>query len=877
MNLQVLCNNIILPLARIAGTLHGFIFIHKRIKKIMMKPLQNFLYCIIVLMLSAPLFAAQPFVSTDGNGFVWIQNGKSLPVLADATEWAGVLRTIDNLCTDAEQVTGVKPAVQYAVKSSHCLIIGTVGKSVFIDDMLKTGKINGSELIGKTEKYILQTVKNPLAGVEEAVVIAGSDKRGTIYGIYELSAQMGVSPWYWWADVPVQKHDFIAIRDGIYTDGEPAVRYRGIFLNDEAPCLSSWAKHTYGGLNSRMYEKVFELILRLKGNFLWPAMWNNAFYDDDPQNGVLADEMGIVMGTSHHEPMAQAQQDWKRRGTGAWNYSANAKGLQDFWATGIERAKNWEKVVTVGMRGDGDEPMSEDANVALLQKIVADQRKIIEKVTGKKADQTPQVWALYKEVQEYYKKGMRVPDDVTLLLCDDNWGNVRFLPDLTGKPRKGGYGLYYHVDYVGAPRNYKFLNVTPIQNMWEQLQLTFDYGVDRIWMLNVGDLKPMEYPITLFLDMAWNPKQYAASNLLEHSHRFCAQQFGEAQADEAMRILNLYGKYSGRVTPEMLDCHTYNLETGEWKQVADEYVKLEAEALRQYISLKPEYRDAYRQLLLFPVQAMANLYEMYYAQAMNHKLYKDNNPQANEWAGKVERAFKRDAELCREYNEDMAGGKWKGMMTQKHIGYTTWNDNFPQDKLPGIFRIKEDENTAGNYVFTARDGVVSMEAEHYFSTKSTNETAWTTIPYLGRTLSGVALMPYTKTVDGAELSYKMQLPQGLDEVTVIVVVKSTLAFANPEGHKYSVGFEGGDAQTVNFNADLNEKPENIYTVFYPTVARRAVAKQVKLKLPATADNAQLLVLKPLDPGIVFEKIVIDFGGYEDSYLFMNESPVKRIK
>jgi hypothetical protein len=840
--------------------------------------MRNFILCLVFgIFFSTPLFAAQSFISTDNSGFVWIQDGKSLPVLADATDWAGVIHAINNLCTDAEQVTGVKPVLQYSAESPRCLIIGTAGKSAFIDKIIKEQKINGGELIGKTEKYILQTVKNPLAGVEEAVVIAGSDKRGTIYGIYELSAQMGVSPWYWWADVPVQKHNSIAIKEGIYTDGEPAVRYRGIFLNDEAPCLTSWAKRTYGGLNSRMYEKVFELILRLKGNYLWPAMWSNAFYDDDHQNGVLADTMGIVIGTSHHEPMALAQQDWKRRGVGAWNYTTNAKGLQDFWATGIERAKNWEKVVTVGMRGDGDEPMSEDANVALLQKIVDDQRKIIAKVTGKKADQTPQVWVLYKEVQEYYEKGMRVPDDITLLFCDDNWGNVRKLPNLTDKPRKGGYGMYYHVDYVGAPRNYKFLNVTPIQGMWEQLQLTYDYGVDRIWVLNVGDLKPMEYPITLFLDMAWNPKQYTAENLLKHPRRFCAQQFGEQQADEAMRILNLYSKYNGRITPEMLDCNTYNLETGEWKQVSDEYCKLEAEALRQFISLKPEYQDAYRQLILFPVQVMANLYEMYYAQAMNHKLYKGNNPQANEWADKVETTFQRDAELCREYNEDIAGGKWKGMMTQKHIGYTNWNDNFPKDKLPEIYRIKDSEDATGNYVFTALNGVVSMEAEHYFSAKSTRETNWATIPYLGRTLSGVALMPYTKPVAGAELSYKMQLLQGINEVNVIVVVKSTLAFANSEGHKYSVGFEGGDAQTVNFNSDLNEKTENIYAVFYPTVARRVVAKQVKLKLPATADKTQTLVIKPLDPGIVFEKIVVDCGGYKDSYLFMNESPVKRIK
>ena len=214
---------------------------------------------------------------------------------------------------------------------------------------------------------------------------------------------------------------------------------------------------------------MFELILRLKGNFLWPAMWGNAFFDDDPLNGQLADEYGIVMSTSHHEPMGRAHSEWKRYGQGAWNYNKNPKALQNFWKGGMERMKNYETVVTVGMRGDGDEPMSEESDIALLQKIVKDQRRIISEVTGKKAEEAPQVWALYKEVQDYYDKGMRVPDDITLLLCDDNWGNVRKLPDLNAKLRKGGYGMYYHFDYVGGPRNYKWINVSQVQRIWEQM------------------------------------------------------------------------------------------------------------------------------------------------------------------------------------------------------------------------------------------------------------------------------------------------------------------------------------------------------------------------------------------------------------------------
>ncbi len=812
-----------------------------------------------------------PVVSTDHQ---------SAPIRYDCNDHKGVIRAIGDLQNDIERVTGIKPALKTSEElASYEIVIGTLGNSKLIDQLVSTGKLDTKELKGKWESFVIKTISNPQPSAKQWLVIAGSDKRGTIYGIYELSKQLGVSPWYWWADVPAQKHSSAYVQSGNYASGEPKVKYRGIFINDEAPCLTSWVKNTYGTNygDHQFYAKVFELILRLKGNYLWPAMWGWAFYADDPMNSQLADEMGIVIGTSHHEPMARNHQEWarNRKEYGTWNYATNQKVIDQFFQKGIERMKGTEEIVTIGMRGDGDEAMSKGTDVQLLERIVKKQRKIIEKVTKRPAKETPQLWALYKEVLDYYDAGMRVPDDVIILLCDDNWGNVRRLPNERERQHPGGWGMYYHVDYVGAPRNTKWLNVTPIQNMWEQLQLTYDYGVDKLWVLNVGDIKPMEYPITLFMDMAWDPTRYNAKNLLEHPRAFCAQQFGDDQADEAMRILNLYSKYNGRVTAEMLDRNTYNLETGEWKKVSDEYLKLEAEALRQYLSLKPEYKDAYKQLILFPVQAMANIYEMYYSQAMNHKLYAEKNPQANEWADNVERTFKRDAELSNDYNKVMANGKWNGMMIQKKIGYTMWNDDFPADKLPEVFRIENTETAVGNYVFEPGNGYISIEAEHYNTLKDAANAKWTVIPYFGRTLSGMAVMPYLQPVDGASISYKMKLPAYVKKANVHVVVKSTLAFSNLDGHRYKVGFDGGEEQVINFNSDLNEKPQNIYSIFFPTVARRVVEKKVQLNVPASADGTQVLTLTPLDPDIVFEKIVVDFGGYKDSYLFMNESDCKR--
>jgi hypothetical protein len=787
-----------------------------------------------------------------------------------AQENACVQRAAASLQADFERVTGVRPSAS----DEPTILIGTVGVNKQIDQWVKQGVLR--DLKGKSEKYILKTIGNQL-------VIAGSDKRGTVFGIYELSQQIGVSPWYWWADVPVVKHTDLYIKKGEYTDGEPQVRYRGLFLNDEAPCLTTWVKNTFGTNygDHRFYEKVFELILRLKGNFLWPAMWGWAFYADDPENLKTADAMGVIMGTSHHEPMARNHQEYARhrKEWGPWNYQKNKENLDRFFREGIERMKGTDDIVTIGMRGDGDEAMSEDADTKLLQTIVENQRKIIKQVTGRPAKETPQVWALYKEVLDYYDKGMRVPDDVLILLCDDNWGNVRRVPNAKERQHPGGWGLYYHVDYVGAPRNSKWLNVTPSQNMWEQLTLAADYGLDRMWILNVGDLKPMEYPITLFMDMAWNPRSVSRDVVATHTEPFCRQQFGDEQAAEAARILNLCCKYAGRTTAEMMDARTYNVATGEWRRVADDYMRLEAEALRQYLTLKPEYRDAYQQLILFPVQAMSNLYQMYYAVAMNRYLAQKNLPEANEWAQRAREAFRRDSLLCASYNHDIAGGKWNGMMIQKHIGYRSWNDDFPADRLPEIKTVP-DGSPVGKYTFTLNNGFVAMEAEHYYDATPAKNAQWTVLPFVGRTLSGMTLMPYTEPVNGASLSYRFVVSpecvatQSQTTVKVHVVVKSTLDYLNKGGLTYSVVLDGSEPQVVNFNHNLNEAKENIYSIFYPTVARRVVESVVTLPFDASKKE-HTLTLSPNDPAIVFEKIVVDAGGYQPEFLFGEESEKKR--
>lgn len=819
------------------------------------------------LLSAMSMSAAERFVSFK-QGDLLINGNDKVEIYMDANDCCGVSYAANALVRDISKVSGSQATITSNQKAT--ILVGTIGHSAAIDQLIKQKRINGNLLKGKREKFIITVVDNQL-------VIAGSDRRGTIYGIYELSQQMGVSPWYDWADVPVEHHDSIFANRGIYTDGEPAVRYRGIFLNDEAPCLTSWVKNTYGTEygDHRFYQRVFELVLRLRGNMMWPAMWGWAFYADDAENEKTADEMGVVMSTSHHEPMARNHQEYarNRKGWGPWNYQKNKANLQKFFREGIERMKGTEQIVTIGMRGDGDEAMSEEADTRLMTNIINDQRKIIADVTGKKASETPQVWALYKEVQDYYDKGMKVPDDVTLLLCDDNWGNVRRVPNAQERKHKGGWGLYYHVDYVGAPRNSKMLNVTPVQNPWEQLTLAYENGIDRLWILNVGDLKPMEYPISQFMDMAWNPRKYDVNSITRHTRDWCAQQFGESQADEAARILNLVCKYNGRCTPEMLDKNTYSLENGEWQEVVNQYLQLEADALRQYNSLPAAYHDAYRQIILFPIELMSNLHQMYFAQAQNHALYKQNNPKANIWADECERFFKRDSLICYDYNHKMSGGKWNGMMTQKHIGYTSWNDAFEKDTCPELFRVTSKDGV----IISENNGVVEIEAPYYSSKTDAAEAKWAEIPFMGKSVAGMTLMPYTKSVKGASITYKFKMQvsktsdgktsddkafngnvsNGKQKVRIHVITKSTLDYLNKGGLTYGVSLDDASPVEVNFNKDLNEKPENIYNIYYPTIATRIVDQVIELELPATADGIHTLTLTPNDPAIVFEKIVID--------------------
>ena len=635
-----------------------------------------------------------------GRGFdIADGRGGIAPICVAAGDLAGVRRAAGDLAADIGRVTGIDAALlsDAAPLPGRVILVGSLGHSAVIDRLVASGALDVSAIRGKWEAYTIATLRHPLPRVTEALVIVGSDKRGAIYGMYDLSQRIGVSPWYWWADVPVVRRSRVRVTYGRYVQGSPAVKYRGIFLNDEAPCLSGWTAQKFGGMNSKFYTRVFELLLRLRANYLWPAMWNNAFAEDDPANAVLADEYGVVMGTSHHEPMMRAHKEWTDRkdriGNGQWNYGSNREPIRRFFREGIERNRDREVVVTIGMRGDGDVALEGtggiQSDVRLLESIIADQRGILSEVLDKPAEAVPQVWVLFTEVLKYYEAGLTLPPDVTLMFTDDNVGNLRRLPTAAERgARSGGFGIYFHMDMHGGPFSYQWINSNPLPKIHEQMTLAHEYGANQIWIANVGDLKPLELPIEFFLAMAWDPAAVAQQTVKGWTLAWAERAFGPAHAPEVAFLAARYAKYNAWRKPEQLDPGVYSLANfREAERVWDAWQELAVRATRLNDALAPDQRDAFYQLVLHPVLACANLTHLYIVAARNQRFAEQARASTNAEGEEVVRRFQRDAALRDYYNHTLAGGKWNHMMDQSHIGYFDW---YPpeRDIMPPVTRVE---------------------------------------------------------------------------------------------------------------------------------------------------------------------------------------------
>lgn len=664
---------------------------------------------------SLPLFAA----------------GRALPLVVAADDFPGVVRAVADLRSDLESVTGVRPDLtvltggQTLPKARELVLIGTLGSSPLIDRLVRSGRLDVTGVQGAWETTVETVVENPFPGVDRAFVIAGSDQRGTVYGVYDVSRGIGISPWCWWDDVVPQRQTELHVLPGRHTQGTPAVKYRGFFINDENPALGTWAPAYFGpgkapgypgGFNAKFHARVFELMLRLKANYLWPAVWGRAFALDDPENHATAKAYGIVMGTSHEAPMMRGIEEWNRfavpakrdaggdittpgsdpyGGTGEWSFRYNGEALKKYWTDGIRRMtdQGFEGVVTLGMRGNGDTGLADGDGIDLMREIIAAQRQILTEVTGRDLTEIPQVWTLYKEVERYWTRGLRAPEDVTVVFTDDNWANTRKLPDPAEPVRSGGYGLYYHFDYVGVGRDYKWVDTASLPNVWDQLNQNYSYGNHGLWMANVGDLKGNELPTQFFLDYAWNPGRWTLERLDEWLLGYARQSFGARPAAAIADILAEYGQLQSRRKPELLN-RSISLAPGknpatdpsavvhddqasafsvinhrELERVSAEWQRLADRATAVAEKLPGEARDGYFELVGYQVLATANLYALRLAEFTNILHATQGRADTDQLARQAQQAFSTDLALADRFNTQVAGGKWKGFQTQPHIDY----------------------------------------------------------------------------------------------------------------------------------------------------------------------------------------------------------------
>ncbi|MFE5209169.1 glycosyl hydrolase 115 family protein [Streptomyces sp. NPDC056600] len=656
----------------------------------------------------------------EAGAFPLVRKGHAAPVIVDADDFAGVVRVAADLRADVERVSGVKPA-SHAGSAREVVIVGTLGRSELVDKLVASGKLDVSRIRGKWETSQQTVVERPMPGVDRALVIVGSDQRGAIFGAYDVSRGIGVSPWYWWDDVvPVQRRE-IYVKAGSWTQGTPKVKFRGVFINDENPNLGTWAPQFFGpgkapgfdgGFNAAFWEKVFEVLLRLKGNYLWPAVWGRAFAEDDPENHARATAYGVVMGTSHEAPMMRGIEEWNRHakaavrdsagnittpgsdpygGTGEWSFRRNRAAIEAYWRDGIKRMKEqgYEGVVTLGMRGNGDVSLPDGDGIELMHEIISTQRGIIKEILGSETA-VPQVWTLYKEVQRYWAKGLRAPDDVTVVFCDDNWGNIRKHPDPAEPYRSGNYGVYYHFDYVGGGRNYKWVDTTSLPNMWDQLHQAVSYGNHGLWVVNVGDLKGNELPTQFFLDYAWSPSRWELDEIGEWERDYAELHFGKEHAEAIAAVLSRYAHLQQLRKPELLNRRitldpTKDLATdnsavvyddkqtpfywGELERVTQDWRELAKETARIGRKLPASAQDAWFELVGYNVLATANVYDLREAEFTNIHYAGQGRAATNALADRAEAGLQEDFRLQDVFNTQIADGKWKGFQLQPHIDY----------------------------------------------------------------------------------------------------------------------------------------------------------------------------------------------------------------
>jgi hypothetical protein len=767
--------------------------------------------------------------------FPLVNDGNNAKILYDAGDAAVVKTAAEALDKDIALVTGTRPGICTNGEElpKPAIIIGTIEKSKFIQEMCKAKKLPADRIRGKWETFLITVVEQPLDGIDRALVIAGSDPRGAAFGVFELSKRIGVSPWYWWADVRPEKHEKLFVRGGMIVDGPPSVKYRGIFLNDEDWGLKPWAAANIDtdikDVGPKTYAKIFELLLRLKANFIWPAMHpcTKAFYYYK-ENPKIADQYAIVVGSSHCEPMLRNNVDeWTNnfqseygKPPGPWRYDTNEKEIHRYWDDRAKESSKYESVYTMGMRGIHDSdmpgPKETDKKIALINNVIADQREILSKRLEKPVEEIPQIFCPYKEVLQLYQKGIALPDDVTIVWADDNHGFIRQLSTPKEQRRSGKSGVYYHLSYWGSPSDYLWLSSTSPELISYEMNKAYQYGASRLWVFNVGDLKPAEAEIEFAMDLAWNVDQWPPEKAHLYIKSWADRTFGPEFAERIADIKQEYYLLAQTGKPEHLDLITFSRE--EARQRLEAYQRIGKEAAELGEKMPDRLKDAYFQLILYPTLCACRMNEKFLYAAMSVDSFGSAAVSAAssgqdaraldvgaasissaDYAGKARFAFSEIQRLTRMYNQEIAGGKWNKMMDWKPR-------NRPVFQMPSVSALPKNKT-----VFKQDSPVAVIAAADFSQTSEASFGKPHIIKGLGVSGASMTILPVTNpsipdenAAKAPPAEYEVKLPAGQRTAEVICV--PTHRIHEGRGLRYAISF-GDESPTIVNVQSAAETPQ----------------------------------------------------------------------
>lgn len=862
-----------------------------------MRPLLRLALFVFAIISTLPTLRAQDawiHEQAQPGDFTLAAEGTTPAIVYSESDYKVVSIAAHDLASDIERVSGIHTDVvtQRPSQADRLVVVGTLGRSPLIDELVSSGKLDVAKLRGSWETFLIATVTSPWPDVRDALVIAGSDRRGTAFGVYELSQAIGVSPWHWWSDVPPAKKSALHVASGVRRFGPPSVQYRGIFINDEDWGLQPWAAKTFepetGNLGPKTYQRVFELLLRLKANTLWPAMHAcSTPFNAIPANAALADDYAIVMGSSHAEPML-------RNNVGEWkaphedyNYVTHRDDVRAYWEQRVRENGKFENLYTLGMRGihdSGIQGAKTDAErIQILEQVFADQRQMLTQHVNPEVERVPQIFCAYKEVLGLYRQGLKVPEDVTIVWPDDNFGYVRNFATPAERNRRGGFGVYYHISYLGAPLSYLWLCTTPPALIWEEMNKAYDFGARRVWIVNVGDIKPAELDTEFFLQLAWDIRRWNRNTFPHYLEWWAAREFGAQHADEIAQVMASYYALNFQRKPEHLQWwlpketpRPSPFSTDEIAERLNAFQELVTQTDAIAAKLSPEQRDAFFELVAYPVRGSAAANERAFAiDSYETATRAGKSEEAAKWAQRAHDAARRLEAETRQFNETVAQGKWRHIMALEPADKQWASMRIAPAKLPplpsaaaqGLNTPASSNPAAPSASSPSNPGrvIAAIEAENFEGKLFRGSVHWEVVPMVGRTGDGVAVFPSTQSrvptsevVERApRLDYRVKFPEaGSYELTVYLL--PTHAVDGSGELDFHVGVDGGAPERVVV-AEKDGGPEWAQGVLNAT-------RVAHTTITTPSDGEHFVCIYGSDTSVVIDKIVVHRGPLPQSYL-----------